>query len=157
MAIDLAAALPQLLPSAIAWAEAKSAEVYSGGVALTPVGLTLAGAVGVAHPEQIRVSFVDQLPLPEDPELRAAALQSGLLGPEMVGITFGYGIYMCNGHVTNRLLSHECRHVYQYEVAGSIASFLPLYLKQIVTLGYAQAPLEVDAMNHERDLPPRGY
>ena len=153
MAFDLAAALPQLLPRAIAWAEAKSAEVCSGGIALGPVSLVLARAVGVARPEQIRVSLVDQLPLPADLELRAAALQSGLLGPGMVGLTFGYGIYMCNGHATNRLLSHECRHVYQYEAAGSIASFLPVYLTQIVTLGYAQAPLEVDARNHERDVP----
>lgn len=151
MAYDLAAALPQLLPRAIAWAESKSAEVCSGGIILTPARLVMARAVGVACPEHIRVSFVDRLPIPEDPELREAALQSGLLGPGMVGLTLGYAVYICNGSETNRLLSHECRHVYQYEAAGSIASFLPVYLQQIVTFGYAQAPLEVDARNHERD------
>jgi hypothetical protein len=40
------------------------------------------------------------------------------------------------------LLSHECRHVYQYEAAGSIAAFLPVYLQQIATVGYESAPFD---------------
>ena len=152
MTFDLAAVLPQFLPRAIAWAEAKSDEVLKEGKPLSIEGLALARAVGVARPELIRVSLVESLPLPEDPELREAALQSGLLGPNMVGISFGHAIYICNGHATNRLLSHECRHVYQYETAGSIAAFLPLYLDQIITYGYEQAPLEIDARNHERNV-----
>ena len=40
---------------------------------------------------------------------------------------------------------------HQYEEAGSIADFLPVYLKQIVEFGYDSAPLEVDARAHERD------
>jgi hypothetical protein len=53
------------------------------------------------------------------------------------------------GQGSNRLISHECRHVHQYEVAGSIAGFLPLYLQQIVSYGYEQAPYEIDAREHE--------
>ena len=68
----------------------------------------------------------------------------------MVGLTLGYGVYVCHGHGSIRLLSHEFRHVYQYEHAGSIAAFLPAYLQQIVTVGYNNAPLEVDARAHER-------
>jgi hypothetical protein len=41
--------------------------------------------------------------------------------------------------------------VYQYERAGSIGSFLPAYLREIVTHGYANAPSEIDARAHERD------
>ena len=59
----------------------------------------------------------------------------------MVGLTLGYGVYVCHGHGTVRLLSHEFRHVYQYEQAGSIAAFLPVYLQQIVTFGYNNAPM----------------
>jgi hypothetical protein len=47
--------------------------------------------------------------------------------------------------LTSRLLAHECRHVYQYEVAGSIEAFLPLYLQQIAEFTYDRAPLELDA------------
>lgn len=83
--------------------------------------------------------------------MRAAALQTGLLGPGMVGLTLGYSVIVRHGHDTTRLLSHEFRHVYQYESAGSIAAFLPLYLQQIVEFGYDNAPLEIDARLHEID------
>ena len=67
----------------------------------------------------------------------------------MVGLTLGYSIFIVNGHVNDRLLSHELRHVQQYERAGSIAAFLPTYLSQIVDLGYENAPFEIDARAHE--------
>jgi hypothetical protein len=153
MTFDLAELLPRILPRAIAWAESRSAEILAEGFSLKSSGLTLARAVGVVSPERIRIKVVDRLPLPEDEELREAALETGLLGPNMVGLTLGYGVYTCDGHLTIRLLSHECRHVYQYESAGSIAVYLPVYLGQIVTHGYEQAPFEVDARNHERDVP----
>jgi hypothetical protein len=41
--------------------------------------------------------------------------------------------------------------VHQYERAGSIAAFLPVYLQQIVELGYNNAPFEIDARSHELD------
>lgn len=152
MNLDLAAVLPQLLPRAIAWAEARSREIIESGLALSDVGFRLATAVGVRAPEKIRIQTVAALPLPDDPELRSVALATGLLGPGMVGVTLGYGIYICEGHLSNRLISHECRHVYQYEAAGSIGEFLPLYLQQIAEYGYENSPFEVDARNHERDV-----
>lgn len=81
--------------------------------------------------------------------LRQAAIEAGLLGPNMVGLTLGYSIFLVNGYENVRLISHECRHVYQYEMFGSIDSFLPVHLQQIVTYGYQDAPLEVDARAHE--------
>jgi len=152
MNIDLASILPRLLPRAIEWAETKSNEILSTGAPLSELRIRLARAVGVTNPEHIRVSIVPALPLPDDPELRAVALQTGLLGPGMVGLTLGHGIYVCDGHVSNRLISHECRHVYQYEVLGSIKDFLPLYLQQIAMVGYHDAPFEVDAREHEIDV-----
>ena len=143
-------ALPLLLPRASAWAETQSQVVIDAGVALKEPGLQLARRVGVAHPERIRVGVVDHLPLPHDPALRSAAIQSGMLRPDMIGLTLGYAVLVRRGHDAQpRLLSHEFRHVYQYEVAGSIAAFLPGYLQQIVMLGYANAPLEIDARAHE--------
>jgi hypothetical protein len=139
-----------LLPRAIAWAEAQSEEIRAKGAPLKPRQLRLAVAVRVTRPELVRVREVDRLPTPEDTELREAALSLGLLGPTMRGITFGYGIYLVNGHATNRLVSHECRHVQQYEAAGSIAVFLPVYLSQLLAFGHHDAPLEVDARSYER-------
>lgn len=151
MSFDLAAVLPSLMPRAIDWAEERSNEILSTGTALSETGLRLARAVEVDKPELIRVSTVPALPLPEDEELRYVALQTGLFGPGMVSLTLGYGIYVCDGHATNRLISHECRHVYQYEQAGSIKDFLPVYLEHIATYGHRDSPLEFDARIHERD------
>jgi hypothetical protein len=147
---DLAVVLPQLLPSAIAWAEARSEEVLQSGRPLNAMDLAVAKSVGVAAPERVRVLVATQLPLPEDPALREAALQTGLLGPGMIGLTLGYGIYLVAGYESPRLLSHECRHVHQYEAAGGIAAFLPVYLRQIVDFTYDHAPYEVDARTWER-------
>jgi hypothetical protein len=145
----LQAVLPLLLPSAIAWVEEQARQVASSGRALTESEREIARRVGVTHTDKIRVALVDVLPLPDDPTLRAAALQAGLLGPGMVGLTFGHSIFICRGHETHRLLSHEFRHVYQYEQAGSIAEFLPGYLQQVVQLGYANTSFEKDARMHE--------
>lgn len=68
----------------------------------------------------------------------------------MVGLTLGYAVFICAGYSTkSQLLRHEFRHVYQYEAAGAISAFLPIYLRQIVQFGYQNAPLERDARAHE--------
>ena len=151
MHVDLQARLPQLLPRAIAWAETVAADVAARGVGLSASALADARAVGVQRPENVRVLMVVQLPLPTDPELQAAAVQTGLLGPTMIGLTLGYAILICQGHMSRRLLSHECRHVAQYEHAGSIGSFLPVYLASIIQpgVGYGNSPFEQDALAHE--------
>ena len=151
MSFNLAAALALLTPKAIEWAEHCSGEIAACGEPLNAHGIELALKVGVASPEKIRLSVVAQLPFPTDPELRQAALQAGLLGPSMIGLTLGHSIYICNGHNSSRLLSHECRHVQQYEQAGSIAAYLAKYLQQIVQFGYRDSPYEVDARAHELD------
>jgi hypothetical protein len=142
-----------LLPKAVSWAEARSADVLKHGAPLSLEEKAVAVRVGVLHPERIRVQEVPQLPQPDDLELRQAGAVTGMLGPTMIGMTLGYAIYICHGHKNVRLLSHEFRHVHQYEQAGSIASYLAIYLPQVVDFGYAQAPPEIDACNHEISEP----
>ena len=143
--IDLKTALPLLLPGAITWAEARAEEVATNGIALTESTTDIARFVGVLRPELIRVAIMDRLLLPEEPMLKAAALQMGLLGPGMIGLTFGYSVLIRRGHETRRLLFHEFRHVHQYESLGGIVAFLPVYLQQIIAFGYPNAPFEKDA------------
>ena len=147
--MDLQILLPRLVPRATAWAELLAADVASTGEPLGASGLSDARTVGVQRPDRIRVLMVDRLPLPPDSELREAALQTGLLGPAMTGLTLGYSILISHGQMCRRLLSHECRHVFQYEQAGSIASFLPRYLDAVVQVGYRDCPFEQDARAHE--------
>jgi hypothetical protein len=151
MAIDLRAALPSLLPHAIAWAQNQSQTVATIGRPLSPPESELAKTVGVKFPERVRILEVPELPLPVDHLLRQAALEAGLLGPGMIGLTLDHSVLIVQGHFSYRLLSHELRHVYQYEVWGSIEAFLPIYLHQIVAAGYANAAFEQDARAHERD------
>lgn len=150
MKFDLAAELFVLTPKAIAWAQQQESEILGAGTALSKSELALARQVGVQHPERIRIFLVPALPQPTDPLLLKAAQETGLLGPGMVGLTLGHGIYVCHGHNSARLISHECRHVYQYEQAGSIAAYIPKYLEQIASFGYTNAPYEIDARAHEK-------
>ncbi len=146
---DLAAVLPKLLPQVIEWVELRSVEILSNGRPLTATGIKVARSVGVLDPERIRVELVESLPLPNDQMLRNVALQTGLIDPDMAGGAFGCGICACKDQATNRLLAHECRHVFQCEVAGSIAAFLPAYLNEIVENGYFECPFEADARQYE--------
>ena len=148
--MDLHINLPRLIPRAITWAEEMAADVASRGKSLGQSDLLIAKAVGVQQADRIRVLLVDQIPLPSDPELKAAAIQAKLLGPDVEGLTLGYSILICHGRLCRRLLSHECRHVFQYEKAGSIALFLPLYLESVVQVGYWDSTYERDARKHEQ-------
>ena len=148
--MNLREQLPSLLPLAIDWAEAEAHRGYACGVALNEAGLNIARSVGVQHPELIRIVAVDRLPFPENAQLRAAAVATDLLGPSATGLTLHYTVFLCKYDNRPELLAHECRHVAQYEEAGSIAAFLPTYLHQIVTVGYENAPLERDAREYER-------
>jgi hypothetical protein len=149
----LIAHLPRLLPLAVSWVEAQEADILATGRALTEIEARLAAAVGVQDPGRVRIKVVGKIPAPDHPELRSIASETGLIGPRTGGITFGHGIYVRDGHIFNRLVSHELRHVHQYEAAGSVDAFLQTYLNQIATVGYERAPLELDARRHERNAP----
>jgi hypothetical protein len=146
---DLRHALPRLAPLAVEWAEQAAAEAVAIGVCLDAEGEILARRVGVSDFARVRLVVAPELPFPDEAELRAAALETGLLGPDMAGLTLGHAIFIRTGELTPRLLSHELRHVAQYEAAGSIGAFLPVYLGQILHFGYRDAPFEVDARSHE--------
>lgn len=146
---DFAARLSELLPRAVEWAEKQSLAILHEGKPLDGRGLLLARATGVVHPQRIRIWTVPHIPAPEDPDLRQLALAQNLIGPNTRGLTLGYGIFILEGHIDPRLLSHECRHVHQVEAAGGLAAFLPIYLKQIADDGYDAAPYELDARAYE--------
>jgi hypothetical protein len=143
--IDLSKELPRLLPLAVGWASSCSREILETGIPLTPRELRLSRAVGVRDPERVRIKIVSTIPSPEDAELRAAAVQAELIGPSTSGLTLGYGIYLVEGFICDRLVRHECRHVHQYEQAGSIEAFLRKYIPDVLQFSYWNAPDEVDA------------
>lgn len=146
---DLQQNLPQLIPAAVTWAEEHARYIERAGKPLSESWMEVARSVGVEHAERVRIAVVDEMPLPGDELLQAAALSTGLLGPHTSGLTLGYGIYLVEREVNVRLVSHEFRHVQQYEAYGSIGAFLAAYLGEIAEHGYQNAPLEMDARAHE--------
>ncbi|MCK7545231.1 hypothetical protein MLC59_13770 [Marinobacter bryozoorum] len=147
--MNLKQLLPQLRPQAIEWAESQADQIAVYGEPLNGLATKIALKMGVKQPELIRIAFVNDLPLPHEQLLRDVAVHTGLLGPNIAGITFGHSVLIRQGHGNIRLLSHELRHVQQYEHYGSVAAFLNDYLQQIAEVGYEKAPLELDARNHE--------
>jgi len=147
--MDLFYELQTLLPMAIKWAEENSEKIQKEGIPLTAEQIEIAKQVSVSEPEKVRILEVPKLPLPTDSKLSVVAIKIGFLSEEMKDLTLGHSIYICQSYNTTRLLSHELRHVYQYETFRSISGFLVEYLKQIVLVGYENSLLERDAKQHE--------
>ncbi len=147
--MELLYQLQSLLPLAIKWAEHHSESIQENGFCLTTEQIEIAKKVGVKYPQKVKLQEVDSIPFPEDEQLRKAAEQIGFLSSSMKGLTLGHSIYICKGNKSTQLLSHELRHVYQYETFGSIPEYLVEYLKQIVLAGYENSLLEQDARTHE--------
>ena len=155
LAGNIESQLPSLAPRAVAWAQKMEADSLRNGAPLSPAVIRLARELGVRDVARVRLVVVDRVPMPEEGMLRAAALQVGLSQETASGMTLGYAIYARRGEENDvRLLSHELRHVAQYEQAGGIAAFLSKHLVDLARVGYEASPFEVDARAHERSSLP---
>ncbi len=105
----------------------------------------MAAAVGVNDPKRVRLLLVDRVPIPCAALLAGLARRLGLPGPDVDGFTLGDTIFIQRDAHNLSLLAHECRHVRQFEEAGSLYRFLRQYLSQVARHGYHDAPLEADA------------
>lgn len=146
---DLQRELPGLLQAAITWARQHAESIAVNGQPLPEQGVELARRVGVRRPDLVRLQVVPEIPLPDHEGLRALAQSSGAISGNTAGLTLGHGIYIRHGQGTGRLVSHELRHVFQYELLGGIEMFMSVYLPQVLIHGYHGAPLEQDARAHE--------
>lgn len=131
------------------WVETVSQAGLDAGRPLTPWEAAVATHVGVQHPARVRLIHVEKMPMPTSAELQAAAQQLGLLGPATRGLTLGHAIFIRGDVLSPQVLAHELRHVHQYEQHESIEAFLSAYLRELLTHGYAAAPLECDARQWE--------
>jgi hypothetical protein len=139
------ALLPLVTPLVVAWAAWQRARVVRRGRSLSPRQQAIARAVGVTHPERIRLLLVRRIPLPGGKWVARVSDHLGFAGPQVDGLTLGHAIYIRDAALADDLLAHECRHVQQCEAAGSLHAFLAAYLRQVARHGYRQAPFEVDA------------
>jgi hypothetical protein len=143
--MGIRALLPLFTPLVDTWAAWQRARVLRRGQPLSPAQRRIAAAVGVAEPERIRMQLVDRVPIPGGAWLARWSQRLGLAGPDVDGLTLGHAIYIRDAALSDDLLAHECRHVQQFEAAGSLHAFLAAYLRQVARHGYRHAPFEVDA------------
>jgi hypothetical protein len=143
----LLAEFATLLPLAGQWAAEEEQRVLREGVPLNEQEMSDASKLGVREPERVRLLRVESIPFPRQPQLRAAAETVHFLTPETRGLTLQYGIFVRWDCWRDRLLiAHELFHTVQYERLGGILPFLQQYLVQCLTIGYANAPMEIEAV-----------
>jgi hypothetical protein len=144
---SLLAQFDALLPLAAAWATEQEEKILRDGVPLSEKEFGDARAIGVQSPDRVRLLKVETIPRPSQPQLKAACDAIDFLTPATRGLTLGYGIFIRSDCWRDRLLVvHELAHVAQYERLGGILPFLRRYLFECLTIGYAAAPLEQEAI-----------
>jgi hypothetical protein len=139
--------LEQLLPLAVQWAADQERRVLCQGVRLSKVELSDAKSIGVRNPERVRLLRVDAVPVPAHPILRSAAASINFLTAAPRGLALDYGIFVRADHWRDRqLIAHELVHTAQFQRLGGILPFLQTYIFQCATVGYPNAPLELEAI-----------
>ena len=139
--------LDELLPLAAQWAAEQERHVLCEGVRLSEIELADAKAIGVRNPERVRLLRVDAVPIPAHPMLRAAAASISFLTAAPRGLALDYGIFVRTDHWRDRaLIAHELVHTAQFQRLGGILPFLQTYIFQCATVGYQNAPLELEAV-----------
>lgn len=138
--------LQEVIHRAGLWAETASQRVLREGAAPTVEQKHVARLAGVERVNEIRLQQTSSLPYPQDPLLHRMCRRTGFLGADTLGVTLGHAICLRPAVADNtEIFAHECCHVAQVERFGSISAFVRAYLEEILTFGYANAPLEIEA------------
>jgi hypothetical protein len=144
--MSASAEIAALMPLAKAWAAEQEEYIlhHNDARPLTQSEQETARRAGISQPERVRILIVSKMPLPSDLALRSAAQTHGL--DEAGGTTYGRGIFIHENCLDDaELISHELRHVAQVERAGNLAAFVETYLAELMSYGYHDMPLELDA------------
>lgn len=139
--------LEDILPLAAQWATRQQQRVLCEGVPLSRKELADAKAIGVRNPERVRLLRVDVIPVPAHPMLKAAAASIHFLTAAPRGLALDKGIFIRTDYWRDRaLIAHELVHTAQFQRLGGILPFLQTYISQCSTVGYPNAPLELEAV-----------
>jgi hypothetical protein len=141
------------LPLATAYAEEQEALILRDGVALTDQQCADAHLAGIKEPKRVRLLKVPAIPIPTQPVLAKANEYVGMIGPQSASVNYGYGAYIRQDLWDDRaLIVHELVHIAQAERLGGIGEFLKTYLKECLTVGHANSPLEREAISRTKEI-----
>ncbi|MBB5351787.1 hypothetical protein HNR46_002026 [Haloferula luteola] len=151
---SLAAVL--MAPLAACWSRFREHQLLKVGSPLPPEALTFARQLGIHAPENLRVQFVHEVPLPLPSAMAHAFSRLGFPILSAAGMSLGRGI--CAVSPDSRLLRHELVHTLQYQRLGGHLPFMRRYLRECIHHGYATAPMEIEARDRaqEEDRIPDG-
>jgi hypothetical protein len=135
------------LPKVVQWVAQMEQACSEIGQALLPQNRQDAETIGVREIGAVKVVVLNEMPTPQDSELRELAEQTNLISPATEGMTFGHGIVLKAGFITRNLIAHELVHVLQYERFGGIEPFLAAYMPEVAFPPfYPKGPLEQEAI-----------
>ena len=141
------------LPLATAYAEEQEAKVLAEGVPLTEQQCSDAKLAGIQYPERVRLLKVPVIPIPTQPVLAKANEYVGMISPQAASLNYGYGVFIRQDLWADRaIIVHELVHVAQSERLGGIGNFLKAYLKECLTVGHANSPLEREAITRTQEI-----
>ena len=136
------------LPRASRWVLEQERFILGQGVPLTSPQRADAKLAGVAFPAKVRLLRVREIPMPEQSFLRAGLEAMKLNTSLTPGLALRYGIFIRSEYWGQRwCLVHELARTAQYERLGGAGPFLKKYLTECLTVGYADSPLEIEAIS----------
>lgn len=145
------AKLDAIMPLVLPWYRSVETSLIAQGVPLTERQMVFARTVGVKDPRSVRVLVTESFPAPSDPELQRILEGYGLGGKLEGGRTHGHLILLKPRYADgDMVISHELVHVGQFDRYGWEA-MARRYLTEIEMLGYARAPLELEAYARQRE------
>jgi hypothetical protein len=140
--------LPTIVPLVLEWVMSVERDLKAGSRTLTADEKSDAIALGITHPDAVRVAIVDHLPEPS-PELKHLAQQLRILTPGTLSLSFGRLIVIKkDAPDIHQLVLHGLVHALQTERCGGVQAFLTEYFKQCLNDGHENCAMEVEA----RDL-----
>lgn len=136
------------------WAWRTERRILRQGRPLFSSEWTAAERVGVRHPEKVRVLALETIPVPGFPWMHRLATRYGFDRRHIGGLCLRYAILLRRDLAAQPLImAHELVHTAQYERHGSLSRFLRTYLLQCLRSGYANAPLEREAVAKSQPAP----
>ena len=141
------------LPFATSYAEEQEQIILRDGVPLTATQSADAQLVGIKDAQRIRLLKVESIPTPTQTILAKANEYVGMINPRSTTVTYGFGICIRQDLWDQRaVVVHELVHVSQYERLGGVREFLKIYLKECLTVGHADSPLEREAIDRTKQI-----
>ena len=113
----------ELLPLAAAWAQEQESMILQNGEPLTAEPMDYARKLKITCPEKVRLLPVDSIPTPSNPFLREAVEITQLLGPQTIGLSLRYGIFIRSESLYDaslRIIIHELVHLAEAGVGEHI-------------------------------------